>query len=70
MTKDGGATEMNNEGAEIHLQFEIKKAASAVSNPVCLHGFDPIPLWEVGQGVQERLQEGGRQKGRHTFAMR
>lgn len=43
-------------GDEIHLEFEIKVAAGALSNPVCLHGFDPIPLWKVLQGVQERLE--------------
>lgn len=46
-------------GAEIHLKFEIEVAAGAVSNPVCLHAFDPVPLWKVCQGIQERLQEEG-----------
>lgn len=50
--KEGG-------GPEIHLKIEIKVAAGAVSNPVRLHGFDPVPLRKVCQGVQERLQEEG-----------
>lgn len=44
-------------GVEIHLQFEVEVASGALSNPVCLHGFDPVPLWKVLQGVQEGLKE-------------
>lgn len=44
-------------GVEIHLQFEVEVASGAFSNPVCLHGFDPVPLWKVLQGVQEGLKE-------------
>lgn len=50
--------------AEIHLEFEIEVAAGAVTNPVGLHGFDTIPLWEVCQGVQERL--GNRDKDKRS----
>lgn len=39
-------------GAEIYLEFEIKVAAGTLSNPVCLHGFDPVPLRKVCQGIQ------------------
>lgn len=42
--------------AEIHLEFKIEVAASALSNPVCLHGFNPIPLWKVCQGIQQWLR--------------
>lgn len=49
-------------GAEIHLEFEIEIAAGALSNPVCLHGFDPVPLWKVCQGIQEWLEEEDRNK--------
>lgn len=42
---------------EIHLELEIEVAAGAISNPVCLHGFDTIPFWKVCQGVQERLEK-------------
>lgn len=42
---------------EIHLQFEIEVASSTLSNPVCLHGFDPVPLWKVLQGVKKGLKE-------------
>lgn len=43
--------------AQIYLEFEIEIAAWTLSNPVCLHGFDPIPLWKVCQSIQERLEE-------------
>lgn len=53
--EDEGTERERERAAEIHLEFEIKVAAGAVTNPVGLHGFDTIPLWEVCQGVQERL---------------
>lgn len=43
----------------IHLEEEIKVAAAAIPNPVGLHGFDPVPLWEVGQGIEQGLREVG-----------
>lgn len=49
-------------GAEIYLEFEIEVAAGTLSNPVCLHGFDPVPLRKVCQGIQQRLEEGDRNK--------
>lgn len=35
----------------------MEVAAGAVSNPVGLHGLDPVPLWQLRQGVQEGLGE-------------
>lgn len=43
--------------AQIYLEFEIKIAARTFSNPVCLHGFDPVPLRKVCQRIQQRLEE-------------
>ena len=53
-------------GAEIYLEFEIEVAAGTLSNPVCLHGFDPIPLRKVCQCIQERLKEGHKQRCKYT----
>lgn len=47
---------------EIYLESVIKIAAGAFSYPVCLHGFDPVPLWKLLQGIQERLVRGERRK--------
>lgn len=49
-------------GTEVYLEFEIEVTAGTLSNPVCLHGFDPVPLWQVCQGIQQRLQEGHRKE--------
>lgn len=43
--------------AQIYLEFEIEIAARTLSNPVCLHGFDPVPLRKVCQSIQQRLGE-------------
>lgn len=43
--------------AQIYLEFEIEIAARTLSNPVCLHGFDPVPLRKVCQSIQQRLEE-------------
>lgn len=42
--------------SEIHLEFKVEVAASALPDPVCLHGFNSIPLWKVCQSIQERLR--------------
>lgn len=48
--------------AQIYLEFEIEIGTRTLSNPVCLHGFDPIPLRKVYQGIQKRLEEGDKTK--------
>lgn len=58
-------------GAEVYLEFEIEVTAGTLSNPVCLHGFHPVPLWQVCQGIQQRLQEGHRKEDtRKKFSLK
>lgn len=57
--KRSSSSSNSSRGVELYLEEEIKVAASAIPNPVGLHGFDPVPLWEVGQGVQQGLREVG-----------